>query len=177
MNRKLVLTPKTIEHIKKIRRTDILVGIPSYNNEDTIGHVVNADENYETDITQSTSQASQVYPGEYKGDDVEEKTSFISFRQKTKTPVTMEELLDKVEKERKTARSPQEELPLHAKSTAGLDLSQESPVYFPATSKVEEIMQVENNTYLIIIGENGLSNYNITPLETRDLGETVKDRG
>ena len=42
MKRKLILTPKTIEHIKKIRRTDILVGIPSYDNEDTIGHVVNA---------------------------------------------------------------------------------------------------------------------------------------
>jgi glycosyltransferase involved in cell wall biosynthesis len=42
MNRKLILTPKTIKHIKEINRTDILVGVPSYNNEDTIGHVVNA---------------------------------------------------------------------------------------------------------------------------------------
>jgi len=42
MNRKLILTPKTLEHVKKIEKTDILVGIPSYNNEDTIGHVIKA---------------------------------------------------------------------------------------------------------------------------------------
>lgn len=42
MNRKIILTPKTIEHIKEIKRTDILVGIPSFNNEDTIGHVIRA---------------------------------------------------------------------------------------------------------------------------------------
>lgn len=42
MNKKLVLTPKTKEQVKKINRADILVGIPSYNNEDTIGHVMKA---------------------------------------------------------------------------------------------------------------------------------------
>jgi len=42
MNQKSILTPKTIESIKKIRNTDILVGIPSYNNENTIAHVLKA---------------------------------------------------------------------------------------------------------------------------------------
>jgi glycosyltransferase involved in cell wall biosynthesis len=42
MNKKLVLTPKIKEQVKKINRADILVGIPSYNNEDTIGHVIKA---------------------------------------------------------------------------------------------------------------------------------------
>ncbi len=42
MNTKPVLTPKIIERIKKIKSADILVGIPSYNNEDTIGHVMAA---------------------------------------------------------------------------------------------------------------------------------------
>jgi len=39
---KRILTPKTIKEIKKIQKSDILVGIPSYNNEDTIGHVIKA---------------------------------------------------------------------------------------------------------------------------------------
>lgn len=42
MNKKLILTPKTIEQIKKINKADILVGIPSYNTENTIGHVIKA---------------------------------------------------------------------------------------------------------------------------------------
>jgi len=42
MNRKLILTPKTIEKVEKIKKADILVGIPSYNNEDTIDHVIKA---------------------------------------------------------------------------------------------------------------------------------------
>jgi glycosyltransferase involved in cell wall biosynthesis len=42
MNTKPILTPKIIERIKKIKSADILVGIPSYNNEDTIGHVMAA---------------------------------------------------------------------------------------------------------------------------------------
>jgi len=42
MNKKLTLTSKTIEEVKKIQKSDILVGIPSYNNEDTIGHVIKA---------------------------------------------------------------------------------------------------------------------------------------
>jgi glycosyltransferase involved in cell wall biosynthesis len=41
-NKKLILTPKTIEEVEKIKKADILVGIPSYNNEDTIGHVLKA---------------------------------------------------------------------------------------------------------------------------------------
>lgn len=42
MKKKLVLTPKTKDQVKKIKKVDILVGIPSYNNEDTIGHVIKA---------------------------------------------------------------------------------------------------------------------------------------
>jgi glycosyltransferase involved in cell wall biosynthesis len=42
MEKKLSLTPKTIKDIKRIKKADILVGIPSYNSEDTIGHVIKA---------------------------------------------------------------------------------------------------------------------------------------
>ncbi len=35
-----ILTPKTKKEIKKIKKTDILVGIPSFNNEATIGYVI-----------------------------------------------------------------------------------------------------------------------------------------
>jgi glycosyltransferase involved in cell wall biosynthesis len=42
MEKKIVLTPRTIEEIEKIKKVDILVGIPSYNNENTIGHVLRA---------------------------------------------------------------------------------------------------------------------------------------
>jgi glycosyltransferase involved in cell wall biosynthesis len=42
MNKESALTPKTIEQIDKIKKTDVLVGIPSYNNEDTMGHVIKA---------------------------------------------------------------------------------------------------------------------------------------
>ena len=42
MERKIILTPKTIEQVKKIKNVDILVGIPSYNTENTIGHVIKA---------------------------------------------------------------------------------------------------------------------------------------
>jgi glycosyltransferase involved in cell wall biosynthesis len=42
MKNKLVLTPKIKDQIKKTKKADILVGIPSYNNEDTIGHVIKA---------------------------------------------------------------------------------------------------------------------------------------
>lgn len=42
MHKNFVLTPKTIEHVQKIKNADILVGIPSYNTENTIGHVFKA---------------------------------------------------------------------------------------------------------------------------------------
>lgn len=42
MNKNFVLTPKTIEQVEKIKKADILVGIPSYNAEPTIGHVIKA---------------------------------------------------------------------------------------------------------------------------------------
>lgn len=42
MNKNTVLTPKTIEEVEKIKKADILVGIPSYNTENTIGHVIKA---------------------------------------------------------------------------------------------------------------------------------------
>lgn len=42
MNKKSILTPKTVEQIEKIKKADILVGIPSFNTEDTIGHVIKA---------------------------------------------------------------------------------------------------------------------------------------
>jgi glycosyltransferase involved in cell wall biosynthesis len=38
----MILTPKTIEKVKKIKKVDLLVGIPSYNTEKTIGHVLKA---------------------------------------------------------------------------------------------------------------------------------------
>jgi len=38
----MILTPKTIEKVKKVKKVDILVGIPSYNSENTIGHVIKA---------------------------------------------------------------------------------------------------------------------------------------
>jgi glycosyltransferase involved in cell wall biosynthesis len=38
----MILTPKAIEKVKKIEKVDLLVGIPSYNNENTIGHVLKA---------------------------------------------------------------------------------------------------------------------------------------
>ncbi|UCC40572.1 MAG: hypothetical protein JSV96_03760 [Candidatus Aminicenantes bacterium] len=41
-NKKLILTPKTVGEVEKVKKADILVGIPSYNNEDTIGHVLKA---------------------------------------------------------------------------------------------------------------------------------------
>ena len=42
MNKKSILTPKTAEKVEKIKKADILVGIPSYNTENTIGHVIKA---------------------------------------------------------------------------------------------------------------------------------------
>ena len=39
---KSILTEKTQEKVNKIKKADILVGIPSYNNENTIGHVIKA---------------------------------------------------------------------------------------------------------------------------------------
>lgn len=38
----MILTPKTIEQVKKIKKVDLLVGIPSHNTENTIGHVLKA---------------------------------------------------------------------------------------------------------------------------------------
>jgi glycosyltransferase involved in cell wall biosynthesis len=42
MNKKTILTQKAYKKISEIKKADILVGIPSYNNENTIGHVVKA---------------------------------------------------------------------------------------------------------------------------------------
>ncbi len=42
VNKKTVLTPKTVEEVEKVKKADILVGIPSYNTENTIGHVLRA---------------------------------------------------------------------------------------------------------------------------------------
>ena len=39
---KSILTEKTQEKVSEIKKADILVGIPSYNNENTIGHVIKA---------------------------------------------------------------------------------------------------------------------------------------
>ncbi|NIM58404.1 MAG: hypothetical protein GTO16_05595 [Candidatus Aminicenantes bacterium] len=38
----MILTPRAIEKVKKIEKVDLLVGIPSYNTENTIGHVLKA---------------------------------------------------------------------------------------------------------------------------------------
>jgi glycosyltransferase involved in cell wall biosynthesis len=38
----MILTPRTIEKVKKIKKVDLVVGIPSYNNESTVGHVIKA---------------------------------------------------------------------------------------------------------------------------------------
>ncbi|UCE22936.1 MAG: glycosyltransferase [Candidatus Aminicenantes bacterium] len=42
MNEKTILTPKAYKRMDEIKEADILVGIPSYNNENTIGHVIKA---------------------------------------------------------------------------------------------------------------------------------------
>jgi glycosyltransferase involved in cell wall biosynthesis len=42
MNKKTILTPKAHKRMGEIKKADILVGIPSYNNENTIGHVIKA---------------------------------------------------------------------------------------------------------------------------------------
>jgi glycosyltransferase involved in cell wall biosynthesis len=42
MNKKTILTPKAYKRMGEIKKADILVGIPSYNNENTIGHVIKA---------------------------------------------------------------------------------------------------------------------------------------
>ncbi len=42
MNKKTILTPTADKKIDEIKKADILVGIPSYNNESTIGHVIKA---------------------------------------------------------------------------------------------------------------------------------------
>jgi glycosyltransferase involved in cell wall biosynthesis len=39
---KSILTERTQEKVNEIKKADILVGIPSYNNENTIGHVIKA---------------------------------------------------------------------------------------------------------------------------------------
>lgn len=41
-NKKTILSSRAHEKISEIKKADILVGIPSYNNESTIGHVVKA---------------------------------------------------------------------------------------------------------------------------------------
>ncbi|MGD2245536.1 MAG: glycosyltransferase [Candidatus Aminicenantes bacterium] len=42
MNKMTILTPTATKRIEEIKKADILVGIPSYNNENTIGHVIKA---------------------------------------------------------------------------------------------------------------------------------------
>ena len=42
MNNKTILTPKAHKKMGEIKKADILIGIPSYNNENTIGHVIKA---------------------------------------------------------------------------------------------------------------------------------------
>ncbi len=41
-NEVTALAPETLEEVRKIKSADILVGVPSYNNEETIGHVMKA---------------------------------------------------------------------------------------------------------------------------------------
>ena len=42
MRHPAVITPKVQSQVRKIKKADLLVGIPSYNNEETIGHVIKA---------------------------------------------------------------------------------------------------------------------------------------
>ncbi|MEW5974700.1 MAG: glycosyltransferase [Acidobacteriota bacterium] len=42
MSTQLILNPEVLQQIDRIKATDILVGIPSYNNARTIGHVIRA---------------------------------------------------------------------------------------------------------------------------------------
>jgi glucosylglycerate synthase len=42
MTREIILSPEVLQQVDKIKETDIVVGIPSYNNARTIGHVIRA---------------------------------------------------------------------------------------------------------------------------------------
>lgn len=42
MSKNFILTPKTVEQIHKLKKADVLVGIPSYNTQNTIGYVIKA---------------------------------------------------------------------------------------------------------------------------------------
>jgi glycosyltransferase involved in cell wall biosynthesis len=42
MTREIILSPEVLQQVDKIKETDIVVGVPSYNNARTIGHVIRA---------------------------------------------------------------------------------------------------------------------------------------
>jgi len=42
MTREIILSPEVLQQVDKIKDTDIVVGVPSYNNARTIGHVIRA---------------------------------------------------------------------------------------------------------------------------------------
>jgi len=78
-----------------------------------------------------------------------ETTSFISFKPKQKTSMTMEEILDELEKKHRAERVSQEKLPMTFARTHIRDEERASPQVFTVAVKAGEMMQV-NDTYLII---------------------------
>ena len=52
-----------------------------------------------------------VLPGDFIGDEVGEKTRFISFKPKTKHPGTLEDILDEISSKRKSEPATQQQLP------------------------------------------------------------------
>jgi DNA mismatch repair protein MutL len=84
-------------------------------------------------------------------DDVapQESTSFIGFKPKQKTSMTMEELLDELERQRRGEHVSQEKLPMTFARTPVREEEWTPSQAFPVAPKAGEMMQV-NDTYIII---------------------------
>jgi DNA mismatch repair protein MutL len=96
-------------------------------------------------VTTSTTTSLK----EYEGVDVGESTSFVAFKPKQKSPVTMEQLLDELESKRKAERVQREAIPIAFDEPIEPEKQKDVTPDIPPPTRVRDIMQV-NNTYLII---------------------------
>ncbi len=88
-------------------------------------------------------------PGDFIGDEVGEKTRFISFKPKTKHPGTLEDILDEISSKRKSEPATQQQLPAEMPSQeAGKDETPSPTHTLPPMARDGEIIQYLD-TYLI----------------------------
>lgn len=117
-------------------------------------------------------------PGDFIGDEVREKTRFISFKPKTKHPGTLEDILDEISSGRKAEPATQQQLPTEIPLQEACEDESASPTHtLPRMARDGEIIQyldtylIFNNGGVIYVADQHNLHETILYREMKDAGE------